>query len=193
VTPANPPAREEKVEALRDFSRDLAEICRRCDPNGGQTAQALSAALTVECVKCGIRVSGAELLAISAAADEANTSPKVKRMRLGYCARDTCEGLAYRIHFSDLPGFAWQAVYGLAETANCSRRELAAAEAAAALAQKRQVRRRYLMRVAVALGALVLLFVLRQWYTGGRIPIVREPEKFHVAPLTDEHKEDARE
>jgi len=192
VTGGKPPVREVKIEALTDFSRDFAEICRRCDPDGGKTAEALTGALTAECTTCQIRVSGAELLAI-AASDDANASPKIKRIRLGYCARETCESLAYRIHFGDLPGFALQAMYALAETANTHRHELVAAEAAAKSARKRQSHRRYLAKVALALGAVLILIIIRQWYVGGRIRLIREPEKFRVTPLPAENQEEARD
>ena len=34
-----------------------------------------------------------------------------------------------------------------------------------------------------------LLLIIRQWYLGGRIPILREPEKFRVTPSPAEHED----
>jgi hypothetical protein len=37
-------------------------------------------------------------------------------------------------------------------------------------------------RIAVVAGAIVMLFVGHQYYYGGRIPLIREPEHFRVDP-----------
>jgi len=186
MTPENIPVREEKIEALADFSADLAEACRRCHSTNTKVTDAVGAALSAECPKCGIHVSGAELLATSTSADDPSAHAKIKRMRLGFCARDGCEALVYRLHFGQAPELDWKTVLGQMEGARNRRLELAAAEAAAKRAALRAAKQRSLVRVAIALGILLLLLILRQWYVGGRIPILREPEKFYVTPLPTE-------
>lgn len=187
MTPENISVREEKIEALADFTADLADACRRCDPTSTKITEAVGAALSAECPKCGIRVSGAELLAVSTAAEDASIHPKIKRMRLGYCARDGCEALMYRLHFGQVPELDWRTVLGQMESARNHRCELAAAEAAAKRVAIRRDKQRTIVRFAIALGILLLVLILRQWYVGGRIPLLREPEKFRVAPLPEEN------
>jgi hypothetical protein len=36
-------------------------------------------------------------------------------------------------------------------------------------------------RAGIALAALVVVLLVRQWHAGGRIPLIREPEHFRVA------------
>jgi hypothetical protein len=44
-------------------------------------------------------------------------------------------------------------------------------------------RRRLLGRLFVALAVASLLLLIRQWYRGGTIPLIREPENFQVDHL----------
>jgi len=188
MTTENISVREEKLEALADFVADLAEACRRCDSTDLKVFDKVSEALSAECPRCGIRVSGAELLAISTSAEDPSVHPKVKRMRLGYCARDGCESLMYRLQFGHVPNLDWNAVLSQMEAAKNHRVTLAAAEAAAKRADKRKFAWRPLVRVAIALGIMLFLLIIRQWYVGGRIPILREPENFRVDPAPSEHQ-----
>jgi hypothetical protein len=180
--------REERNEELVNFSSDLAEACRRCDPANGNATEWVRAALSGECLKCSIRVTGEELLAISTSAEDPKASAKVKRMRLGYCARDGCRPLNYRLEFRDLPGLDWQVFVAQLEAVKEHRIQLAAAEAAARQAAKHRINWHALRRFGIALVIILLLLIIRQWYLGGRIPILREPEKFRVTPSLAEHE-----
>jgi hypothetical protein len=40
--------------------------------------------------------------------------------------------------------------------------------------------------VWITLAALVVVLVMRQWYVGGRIPLLREPEHFKVDVAPEE-------
>ena len=57
-----------------------------------------------------------------------------------------------------------------------------AEQAAASAAGRRAARLGVARRVGLALVIVVLLLLFRQWYFGGRIPLIREPEKFRVDP-----------
>jgi hypothetical protein len=41
------------------------------------------------------------------------------------------------------------------------------------------------IRLGFGLAALVLLLIMRQWYYGGTIPIIRQAEHFRVAQTTN--------
>jgi hypothetical protein len=183
MTPEYFSVREERIQALEQFSRALSAACRRCGPSEAKTAEAVRAALSAECMKCGIHVSGGELLAISETAEAKEPSAKVKRMRLGYCARDGCESFTYRLFFRSHPGADWPTITAQLEAVGQNCTELSAAQAAAKRAAARKARWRTLGRIGIALAIIGLLLVIRQWYVGGRIPLLREPEKFRVDPL----------
>jgi len=184
--------REEPLQTLAQFAGTLAEVSRACERQQAGTAAAIRASLLAECTKCGIHVSGDELLAIAESPDTPAPSDKVKRMRLGYCARDGCESFTYRLSFRNHPGLDWRAVFAQMETVRQNRGELTAAEAAAGRVAARKRLWRSLKRVAIALAIIGLLLGMRQWYVGGRIPLIREPEKFRVDPLPPGQQEPHR-
>lgn len=151
-------------------------------------------AISAECVQCGIRLTGAELLALAEAGEAgevtgdaraasrppAPPNPKVARLRLGYCARSGCDSCYYRVTFEPRPGLDWTKLLPGAElevTAAAPAEDPGNAERQAAF---RSSVRRTVGKAALALGALVLLLVARHWYQGGTIPYLREPEKFDV-------------
>jgi len=188
MTPENISVREETLAALANFSADLAEACQRSHPTSTKVTDAVGAALSAECPKCGIRVTGAEMLAIPTSAEDASVHPKIKRLRLGYCARDGCESSVYRLHFGSHPDLDWTVIHAQMDAASNHRLELATTEAAAKRAAILRDKQRTIVRFAIALGILLLLLIIRQWYVGGRIPILREPEKFRVAPFPEEQQ-----
>jgi hypothetical protein len=93
----------------------------------------------------------------------------------------------YQLHFGRVPDLDWEVIQEQMAAAENHRLALVAAEAAAKRAAQRKFNWRFIARVAIALGVLLLLLMIRQWYLGGRIPILREPEKFRVAPAPEEH------
>ena len=45
----------------------------------------------------------------------------------------------------------------------------------------------YWTRAAVMLGMILLLWLAREWYLGGRIPFLREPEKFKIETTSSDN------
>lgn len=183
MTPEQFSVREEQIQALAEFSHTVNEACRSGGPDGGKTVEAVRTALSAECPRCGIHVSGDEILAIAESADAPEQNPKVKRMRLGYCAREGCESFVYRLRFHSQPGVNWRAIFAQMEVVVQNQAELSASAATARQVVVRRARWRTLGRVGIALAVVLLLMIIRQWYVGGRIPLIREPEKFRVDPL----------
>jgi hypothetical protein len=162
------------IKELAEFSRSLvATISKQPEPD--RIRAAIDTALSAECVQCGIKLSGSELLKFEG---ESSDDPRVERLRIGYCARNGCESLFYRVTCAPHPQVNWP---GLLNPAH----ELTADEksAAAALGKKRalaKLRNKTLVRVGIAVAALLIVFVVRQIYLGGSIPFIREPEDFRV-------------
>jgi hypothetical protein len=162
------------IQAMAEFSRTLAQTVATL-PDADKLRAAMDQALTAECVQCGIVLSGSELLKI---ADESTDDAKVQRLRIGYCARNGCASLFYRVNCAPHPDLNWPAL--LQPAHELSVEEKAAAELAAKKQAAAKKRSKALFRTSVAFVILLIVFAIRQIYIGGSIPFIREPEKFRV-------------
>jgi hypothetical protein len=162
------------IKEMADFSRNLAQTVSR-QPEPDRLRAAIDQALGAECVQCGIKLSGSELLKF---ADETSDDERVERLRMGYCARNGCESLFYRVTCAPHPEVNWPGL--LNPTYELSAEEKAAAELAKKRYSLARIRNKTLVRVGIAFALLLIVFIARQIYLGGSIPFVREPEDFRV-------------
>lgn len=175
--------REEQIKGLIDFTSDLAAAVRHQKKGDAQAALAASEMISAECTVCKLQISGPELFKVGEPPEAPEASGPVKRLRLGYCAHAGCESYAYRILFRNGAGMDWSAV-----TAHMA--ELAAARKIATTVGSEEGRRKLLAarwklagRIALGVGAILVVLAIRQWYFGGTIPLIREPEKFQVGTV----------
>lgn len=162
------------IKELAEFSRSLAStISKQPDPD--RVRAAMDTALSAECVQCGIRLSGSELLKFQ---EETSDDARVERLRVGYCARNGCESLFYRVTCAPHPQINWPGL--LNPTHELTADEKAAAELAAKKRAHARLRNKTLLRVGAAFVLLLIVFVIRQIYVGGSIPFVRQVEDFKV-------------
>jgi hypothetical protein len=136
--------------------------------------------VSAECPGCGIRICGKELRALALAPCAELASEKTGRMRLGYCARCGCEAWHYSVQFCSHEGIDWPQLLEKAEKPGED------------AGTSNRVRHRpwftrlgspafgYTARGAATLGLLLVLWLARELYLGGRIPFLREPEKFKI-------------
>jgi hypothetical protein len=162
------------IKEMADFSRNLAQTISG-QPEPDKLRAAIDQALNAECVQCKIRLSGSELLKF---ADDTSDDERVERLRLGYCARNGCESHFYRVICSPHPQVNWPGL--LDPTYNLHAEEKSSAELAKKKASLKNWRDKAVVRVAIGVAVLVIVFLARQLYLGGSIPFVREPEDFHV-------------
>jgi hypothetical protein len=177
--------REEHLLKLAPFCQALGEACSRSGLAPDQVLGLWRAALTAQCTQCGIPISGEELFALSQPPGD-NPSPKIRRLRLGDCARPGCESYFYRLTFRAPPPLGWPDLLARAEAIQGELEQPGSAKPSTADFARHFLRCGLTRRAAIALAALLLLLLIRQWYAGGRIPLVREPEHFRVAPAPEE-------
>src|ERR1043166_5212580 len=144
-----------------------------------EMSRALEQKVHGECMQCGIRLTGTELLALQgpAPADEGQKSPKVARLRQGYCGRNKCESYYYNFVFEETPGINWRQLLAQGETVA---QENSSEEVAAEHAILATNRKRFFLRASLVTAAVAALLLARHLYRGGTIPFVREPEDFRV-------------
>lgn len=162
------------IKELPEFGRSLAQSVSK-QPEPDRLRAAIDQALSAECVQCGIRLSGSELLKFE---EESSDDARVERLRIGYCARNGCESLFYRVTCAPHPQVNWPALLNPAQ--ELSAEERAGAEARAKKQDAARKRNKALIRTAVALVILFIVFAIRQVYMGGSIPFIRQPEDFKV-------------
>jgi hypothetical protein len=180
-----PVTREERLPKLGGLCQALEARFALAGLAPEQSQEIWRQGVAAECVRCGIHVYGEELYALSQPPSEKYASAKLGRLRLGDCARQGCNSYTYRLTFYPCAALDWQALLASlasqeAEAGKQNGGESLARQGWRLLAQSPSVR-----RAALGLVLIVLLLAVRQWYIGGRIPLLREPEKFQAAPESD--------
>ena len=182
--------RQKEIRKLKPFCRALAEALRRRGLGTENARTAWRAGVAAECARCGISVSGDELFALSQPPVAGKPNPRIGRLRTGDCARSGCDSYHYQLTFKMQGQVDWADLLLQAEATQPEQEPPAGSDAAqrrlgASLAHRLWTLRRA-HRLWIALAAVLLLLLLRQWYLGGRIPLLREPEHFRVDPAPRE-------
>lgn len=180
--------RQEHIEVLRSLA---AHLWAAANPTvgGGRAAEveaAVRESVSAECVQCGIRLTGGELLVLGETKAEAGPSgSRLGRVQMGYCARNGCDSRFYRVTFEAREGVDWSAIVPSTEIesdrSQGEARSLAPEEPmVGAPAFRPGPGRRGWLKVGAACVLLGILLLARHWYRGGSVPILREPEDFQV-------------
>lgn len=168
----------ESIPRLERVVWAVTEAAKRC---GGLAPKVLPSALLAGCVHCGARISGEELVRLAGFSGP-QESPRLRRLRTGRCVSPGCPSHEYKLIFRNHPDIDW---VKLLSTALAERTEDDSDdEPPDAIVHDPERFRRWKRRIRVTLLTMVVLFLLlaRQVYNGGRIPLVREPQKFRVDP-----------
>lgn len=166
--------RREGFVHLCDFCQALAGSLRDRHLPADQVFVAFHKLITMECVECQTKVTGEELFVLSQPTEGNDLTVALRRMRLGFCPNPKCNSYQCTLTFQTSPEIPdWQVHLHKAERLL---KDLEAARAGRAKTWHTQLVRPAL----VAATAISLLFIVHQLYFGGRIPFLREPEKFRV-------------
>lgn len=147
---------------------------------------AFETSLSAECVSCGIPVSGAELYALSQPPSAEHANAKIGRLRMGDCARLKCDSYYYRMTFQPFPGVDWESLVSKFEKGETQTKPGEEGGTDKNSLAKYLKTIRVPAHIWITLAALLVVLAMRQWYVGGRIPLLREPEHFKVDVGTEE-------
>jgi hypothetical protein len=167
------------IKDLSGFAGGLDLILKV--PENEKLRPAAENALSAECVQCGLRLTGPDLLRFGAG-DESGDA-RLERLRNGYCGRNGCECLFYRVTCGADPQIDWPKLIHPAHTISDDEKASVQRRAARDASKTRWKKRA--LRTALALAALAFVFILRQLWVGGTIPFIREPENFQVDRTID--------
>ena len=170
------------MEELVRFQASLVRALTETGISGGQLNQIFSTRLRAECAECGIQITGDEMVNAAVTEDTTELShPKLKRLRLGYCAREGCESYDYRIHFEDHPGVDWATVTEKAHQLELATKAAASEEGKRQARQKRNQRtKRVVAGLFIVIALLLVSFVTRH----GRLPFTKKPHKYEIDPAS---------
>ena len=174
--------RELDIRTLEPFCRALAQILHQAGLGQEQVLAAMRDSIEGECLRCNLRISGEELFALSQPPGDLSTA-KIGRMRLGDCAREGCDSFFYRLDFHSRGTLNWPRLLAQAEA---TRHEQTLPSDIGKRSSLQLGLTWIPRRIWLGLALLLLLLLLRQWFLGGPIPLIREPEHFHVTPASEE-------
>lgn len=180
MDPTSPQVTQMTIPDFAAFCRGIAQAVAYT-PDSKKTRSGVQEAISAKCIACEIALDGKEILDFGsrdAEVEEAGTDPRFERLKMGYCARNGCESLFYNVTFSPHPNVSWTSLIPAAH--HYSDVNKAAAELAKTRRAQFITKHKNLIRAAIAVVALIIVFIARQYYMGGTIPFIRQPEEFQV-------------
>ncbi|MFO1501132.1 MAG: hypothetical protein U1G07_22540 [Verrucomicrobiota bacterium] len=167
------------LSQLGPFIRAIRESVRS-QATPSEKADAWLSEVSAECVQCGIRMTGAELLSVADPASISESDQRLNRLRQGYCARQSCDSYYYRLQFGGMSGLDWPSILAAAEGGHEDYEGSLPGSNPARPFLPLLLHSPWFVRAATTLAAIAALWVVRQWYVGGTIPLLRQPETFEV-------------
>ena len=190
---ASPPeyylVRNERLSEVREFSRLLSYAVVNYSKGNAAKSLTLLANISTHCARCNMRLNGEEFLSVGRPDDNGEKQAKIQRMQLGYCARSGCNADFCEVNFHRHPDLDWPDLFHEMENGLKDRESLLTTATAEKRVAMRKAFSQTMGRVGVGVALLCLLLLVWQWRRGGRIPILREPEKFRVTPVAPGQKE----
>jgi hypothetical protein len=173
--------RQQSIHGLPAFLRAMFLAAEKSGPAAANLVDVLAQAMQAKCVQCDMRIEGGELRTLSVL-PHLDANAKLIRLLQGYCARNGCDSYYYHLMLSDRPGIDWHKLVALAEC-NLVGPE-PEVESDEDLARDPGIGwrtyRLWASWTALGIVGVFLLLLMRQFYLGGTIPFIREPENFEV-------------
>jgi hypothetical protein len=182
--------REESIRRLPQLVFAASEAWRR---GGGEAQLGMAAfpkAVGARCSLCSFALSGEELLVLSQFAGANENSAMLRRLRGGQCAREGCDSQHYHLLFYEVPPLSWATLFAESRAKDVAQSELEPTPvptAAPALPVQRKLWTPSRTQVRITATAVICLLAWMgwRWYNGQTIPLLRQPEHFHVTPGPD--------
>lgn len=176
-SPATTRTLEIPIEALPRVYWAVVATSKLTEP---EWAVQCASRLEAECILCGIKISGPELrqLAVSDS-QEPSENPKLERLRLKYCARNSCESRFYRVSIQADSELHWTGIKAQLLHVTPEVREGKVRKPRLKLSLSSQGK---LVIAAVVLASIVAFFLIRYWVYGYHIPIIHQPREYKVSP-----------
>ncbi len=176
--------RKEHLFKFAGLCSALDQAIRAASLGPDECAEIFRTAIYADCVSCGLVVRGQDLYRVAqdGPPDKDDTDPLINKLRLGDCPREHCNGYYFRVHFRQHPQVDWPTLFTVVDEIRARKLYDRGLKVRKSRSWKLTVNFTALRPLAVGFVIVLALVLLRQWYAGGRIPLVREPEHFRVDP-----------
>ena len=182
ASPVGQPSSEQvKLAGIGNHYIALAGALTESGRSAEQLKEILARSISAECVQCGILLTGEELNRLSqAGADTVFSENKLERVRQGYCGRRECNSYFYRLNLAAVPGLDWGQIKTKAQE-KLSGGKLVEEKVETVLPKKAPTRLP-LGKIALLLGFLFALLLLKWWYWDGSVPLLQKKTTYQVDP-----------
>jgi len=173
------------VTSLGDLVTVLAPVLGPATAGGAVLERLFAETIEAECVICGIRLVGTDLIAASLGSDAptAGSSLELARLRLGYCARKTCKSSYYVVRFAPWPNIDWREVWIHIQPALAAV-STASTEPAPPVRWRSLIPERWLQRASKPVPILIAsaLVLVLCWRGGCRVPGLSPKPRVFIVP-----------
>ena len=167
--------RQERLGRLADLCPALLAALQHARLSSDATFLTFQESTFAECSHCHTKITGDELFVLAQPSDGQHLSERLRRLRLGFCPNTSCQSFNCQLTFQPDSRVDWKTCL--------ARTDQTIQDLEDSRAGRGKRWRSELVRPAIiAVAGILLLLVIRQLYFGGRIPLIREPEKWRVAP-----------
>ena len=172
--------RQINLTQFGSFGRNLRDTLIRAGVSPNELDAVVEAHLCARCVVCGAAVSGSDLAEVLLAPETAEpvATGRLARLHLGYCVGSGCKARYFEFSFAPHPAIDWTQIPALSQSGSEPRVRRASSIGLMARAAWQILMRQLTWRVGAGVAVLLALWFLRQWTTGGSIPLIREPRTF---------------
>ena len=99
-----------RVADLRPLYEGLVTALRTAGLSGAAMNEVLARHLYVQCLQCGMQISGEDLRRLALGDVSVHDDPRLERLHQGYCARRDCGSAYYGVVVRDYPKLDWPLV-----------------------------------------------------------------------------------
>jgi hypothetical protein len=167
--------RQERLGRLADFCPTLLAALQHAGLSSDVSFLVFRDLVRAECSECHTKVAGDELYVLAQSSDGQDLSVRIHRLRLGFCANTTCRSFHCQLTFQPDERVDWHACLARADR---TVQDLEDSRAGRGKRWRSELVRPTIIGVAV----ILILLLVHRLYFGGRIPLIREPEKWRVDP-----------
>jgi hypothetical protein len=180
--------RQVGIEELSSRYQQLSNCLHDTGLVAGRAEELLGQSLQAVCVQCGLVLSGSELYQL-VRSSEPNAlplaSPKLQRVKQGYCGREGCNSFYYEIRLSPSSEVDWIgilesiALHEPADAQQAARPESVSARSTAA--SEKKIRKTLLFAGA---ALVIILLAVKYLMSSDGLPGFRQEPKFQIDPTS---------
>ncbi|HOW68724.1 MAG TPA: hypothetical protein P5186_02265 [Candidatus Paceibacterota bacterium] len=179
-------SRQVRIEELASDYQKISQSLQESGLVAGQADELLGQSLQAVCVQCGLALSGSELYQL-ARSSEPNAlplaSPKLQRVKQGYCGREGCNSFYYEIRLPLGSDVDWTGILeSIASRDSDGASKGVPGESASVRSQTALGHKKRKVLLFAGLAFVVILLALKYMMSTGGLPGFQQEQKFQIDP-----------